>query len=83
MGFFISKVTSRGQVTLPQEMREEEGITSDDYVAIRKVGSYIVIGKAELRLDDITKEFGRAAKVKGVTKAALLEELDAVRKSRK
>ncbi|MBI3588651.1 AbrB/MazE/SpoVT family DNA-binding domain-containing protein [Candidatus Micrarchaeota archaeon] len=83
MDVFISKVTSRGQVTIPQELREEEGITSDDYVAIRRVGNYIVLGKAELRLDEITGAFEKEAKTKGISKNDLLEELENVRKSKK
>lgn len=83
MNVFISKVTSRGQVTIPQELREEEGITQDDYVAIRRVGNYIVLGKAELRLDEITQAFEKEAIVKGITKKDLLDELESVRKGKK
>ena len=81
MDAFISKVTSRGQVTIPQELREEDGITEDDYVVIRKVGGYIVLGKAELRLDDITRAFEKDARARGITKKDLLLELETVRKA--
>lgn len=80
---YLSKVTSRGQVTIPQELRDEEGITQDDYVVIRRVGSYIVLGKAELRLDEITNAFEKEARAKGISKKELLAELETVRKSRK
>ena len=83
MDAFISKVTSRGQVTIPQELREKEGITENDYVVMRKVGSYIVLGKAELRLDEITGAFEKEAKAKGINKQDLLFELESVRKNRK
>ncbi|MBI5553941.1 MAG: AbrB/MazE/SpoVT family DNA-binding domain-containing protein [Candidatus Diapherotrites archaeon] len=83
MGVFIGKVTSRGQVTIPQELREEEGITGDDYVAIRRVGKYIVLGKAELRLDEITEAFEKEAIAQGLSKKDLLNELEKVRKHRK
>lgn len=83
MNVFISKVTSRGQVTIPQELRKEEGITADDYVAIRRVGNYIVLGKAELRLDEITEAFEKEAKTKGISKKDLLDELEEVKKSKK
>jgi AbrB family looped-hinge helix DNA binding protein len=83
MDAFISKVTSRGQVTIPQELREKEGITENDYVVMRKVGRYIVLGKAELRLDEITGAFEKEAKTKGITKQDLMSELESVRKSRK
>lgn len=80
---YMSKVTSRGQVTIPQELREEEGITSDDYVVMRRVGNYIVLGRAELRLDEITGAFEKEARSKGITKKSLMAELETVRKKRK
>ncbi len=80
MNAFISKVTSRGQVTIPQKLREEEGISENDYVVIRKVGGYIVLGKAEFRLDEITGLFEREARAKGVTRRDLVSELKSVRK---
>lgn len=82
MDVYISKVTSRGQVTLPQDFRDEAGITSKDYVAIRRMGQYLVLGKAELRLDEITAEFEKEARARGVTRKALLEELERVKTGR-
>ena len=79
MEVYISKVTSRGQVTIPQEMRDEVGITEEDYVTIRRVGKYIVVGKAEMRLDDITSAFEKEAKKRKVSKAELVAGLDKVR----
>ena len=83
MDAFISKVTSRGQITIPQTLREEEGIGEDDYVVMRKVGNYIVLGKVEARLNDITSAFEQEAKRAGVTKTKLLAELEKTRKTKK
>ncbi len=83
MDAFISKVTSRGQITIPQTLREEEGIGEDDYVVMRKVGNYIVLGKVEARLNDITSTFEQEAKRVGITKAKLLAELEKVRKTKR
>ncbi len=80
MDAFISKVTSRGQITIPQSLREEEDISEDDYVVMRKVGKYIVLGKVEARLDDITHTFEEEANLKKITKENLLAELETVRK---
>lgn len=79
MDAFISKVTSRGQITIPQALREEEGISEEDYVVMRKVGKYIVVGKVEARLDEITSAFEKEAKTKKVTKEKLLKELEKVK----
>ena len=80
MDAFISKVTSRGQITIPQSLREKEDISEDDYVVMRKVGKYIVLGKVEARLDDITHTFEEEANLKKITKESLLSELETVRK---
>ena len=80
MDAFISKVTSRGQITIPQSLREKEDISEDDYVVMRKVGKYIVLGKVEARLDDITHTFEEEANLKKKTKENLLAELETVRK---
>ncbi|MFH1106498.1 MAG: AbrB/MazE/SpoVT family DNA-binding domain-containing protein [Candidatus Micrarchaeota archaeon] len=79
MGVYISKVTSRGQVTLPQDFRKQAGISSEDYVAMRRAGQYLVLGKAELRWDEVTAEFRKEAKARGITKKELLEELERVK----
>lgn len=78
----MSKVTSRGQITIPQKLREEEGITEDDYVVIKKVGHQLVISKRDQELDDITRKFQTEAKERGITKKELLKELESIRKAR-
>ena len=75
MDNFISKVTSRGQITIPQLLREEKGITGNDYVVMRMVGKYIVIGKVEARLDEITTAFEQEAKTNKLTKKKVLAGL--------
>ena len=80
MGAYISKVTSRGQVTLPQDFRQDNGITGEDYVVMQRVGQNLILGKAQLNLDEITAGFEKEAKAKGITKKDLLEELERVRK---
>ncbi len=82
MQSYISKVTSRGQITLPQEFREEEGITEKDYVVMKKQGNVLVLAKVDNVMDEITKEFQREARRRGITKKSLLEELQKVRKAR-
>ena len=82
MDVFLSKVTSRGQVTIPQELRLEEEITSDDYVSMRKVGNFIVMSKAAFRMTEITRAFEKQARAKKISKADVLSELESVQKSK-
>jgi len=80
---YLSKVTSRGQVTIPQELREEDGIDPNDYVVVRRVGKSIVLSKADIRLDEITASFEKEARSKGITKEDLMEELQTVRNAKR
>lgn len=82
LDIYVSKVTSRGQVTIPQQLREKDEITSDDYITMRKVGKYIVMSKASIRMDEITKEFEKEAKARKITKRGLLDELKIVQKQK-
>lgn len=79
---FISKVTSRGQITLPSEFRKKEGIGDSDYVVMREVGEAIILSKLTSRVDEITSVFEKKAKAKGITKKELLAELDVLRGKR-
>ena len=79
---FVGKVTARGQITLPQELRQEEGITENDYVVMKKFGRYIIISKADLEIDDIARAFREEAKRKGITKKELMQELKKVQKEK-
>lgn len=69
---YISKVTSVGQITLPKEVREELGLTKDDYVIIEKIGDTYLIRKfqAEKRLLALIRE---KVKKTGVTRQRLQE----------
>lgn len=41
----ISKVGSRGQITLPKNLREKKGIKPEDYVAVINLDRKIIIEK--------------------------------------
>lgn len=42
----IIKVTEKGQITLPIEMRRKLGITQDDYLVVESAGEYLTLHKA-------------------------------------
>lgn len=51
----VVKITSKGQFTLPVEIRRELSLDKDSYVYVTKLGRLIVIKKVEeLSLDDIS-----------------------------
>ncbi len=45
MDIEISKVGSRGQITLPKKVREKEGIKPEDYVAVINLDGKLIIEK--------------------------------------
>jgi len=64
----VVKVTSKGQITLPIDMRRSLDIEKDGYLVVDTVGDYIIMKKAEIRLKDINKLFSDTAKRKKVTR---------------
>jgi AbrB family looped-hinge helix DNA binding protein len=47
-GLVLAKVTGKGQMTIPQEMREALGIEPGDYLAIRPLMGGLLISKASV-----------------------------------
>jgi AbrB family looped-hinge helix DNA binding protein len=44
---YVCKVTSVGQITLPKEVRENLGVTEDDYIVVEKIGETYFIKKLQ------------------------------------
>lgn len=49
------KVGEKGQVVIPKDIRDEEGINSDTEVYFRKENGKIVIEKKEIKLSETLK----------------------------
>lgn len=79
----IVKVTSKGQLTLPAEMRRSLNLDKDSYLYVERLGNLIVMKKVgELTLDEISAILQRAADEKGLTKRDLEREVERVRSER-
>jgi len=62
----IVKVTEKGQVTLPVNLRRKMGITKDDYLVVESEGEYLTLrkvahGKALGPEDPIWEMIGRGS----------------------
>jgi len=71
--FGLTKVTRRGQVTIPAEARERLGIKEDDYVAVYGSESLLVLKKMPLpeldrKLEKAFTESGVLAGEKKITR---------------
>lgn len=76
----IVKITSKGQFTLPVDMRRELSLGKDSHLYVTKVGRLIVIKKVEeLSLDDISAILEPLAKRTGLTRRVLTEDIEKAR----
>lgn len=81
--YAVSRLTSKGQMTLPKELRERLGLKPGDYVVLRPVAGGILISRATIApettaediLRQVTARIGRAAERKGIREE---EDLDAI-----
>ena len=76
----VVKVTSKGQITLPVDIRKAIGITEDSYLVVEQVGDYVLMKKAEIRMKEIQTLLKSEAKRKKITKKELLETLEKSKK---
>ena len=51
----VIKVTSKGQVTLPADIRKKLQIDKDTYIAVEMVGDYIIMKKVGLKLKELSE----------------------------
>lgn len=75
----VIKVTSKGQVTLPKEIRKKLQISKDSYIAVDIIGDYIIMKKVGLKLKELSELVQKNATKKNITKK---EINDAILQSR-
>ncbi len=76
----VVKITSKGQFTLPVEIRRDLSLGKDSYVYVTRVGRMIVMKKVdELSLDDISVILEGLAKKRGITRELLMKDIERAR----
>jgi bifunctional DNA-binding transcriptional regulator/antitoxin component of YhaV-PrlF toxin-antitoxin module len=76
----VVKITSKGQFTLPVEIRRDLSLGKDSYLYVTRLGHLIVMKKVdELSLDDISATLQTLAKKKGVTRDLLMKDVERAR----
>ena len=48
----VIKVTSKGQITIPIEIRKKLQIEKESYIVVDMIGDYIIMKKVGLKLKD-------------------------------
>ncbi len=77
------KVTTKGQLTLPARIRKDLDISDDTYLLAEEVGDFVVLRRAETRFLELSQQFQKEAKRKGITREALLRALKQARRGRR
>ena len=76
----VSRISSKGQVTIPKTIRELLNLNEGDRVAFLEENRKIMITKASLiALNELQDALSKEAKEKSITEEELLNELKAVR----
>ena len=71
----VIKATSKGQITLPNSIRDRLGIDKDTYIAVDVIGDYVLMKKVDVKLKEISKLFQKEAKDKKITKKDIEEAI--------
>jgi antitoxin PrlF len=76
----VSRISSKGQVTIPKSIRNILKLSEGDRVAFIEENGKIVITKASLvALTELQQSLNSEAKEQGITEQNLLDELQMVR----
>ncbi len=77
----IVKLTSKGQLTVPQRIRIEAGLKKGSYIYMKSVGDLVIMKKvSDLTIDEISTIFTQLSKEKGITRQLLAKEIKQVRR---
>jgi len=76
----VVKITSKGQFTVPVEMRRDLSLDEDSYLYVTRLGHLIVMKKVdELSLSDISAILEPLARKGGISRKMLLEDIERTR----
>ncbi len=80
MDTFAVRLRARGQLTLPQVVRDEWDIAEGDVLTLTKVDGLVVLTPKQLLIPRLTQEFSAIMEQEGVSLADLLLGLEDERK---
>ncbi|SPF41516.1 Looped-hinge helix DNA binding domain, AbrB family [Candidatus Desulfosporosinus infrequens] len=80
MDMEVSRVTSKGQITIPKAVRERLKLSEGDKVAfIEKDGNIVITKSSVIALKKFLDSMSAEAQAKGITEEEMLKELEQVR----
>ena len=78
----VVKVTSKGQLTLPAEIREDLKISEDSYLYVIEAGNLILMKKIGVDPKEILNTFQRVAGEIGLTREELGRAIEEIRRAK-
>lgn len=76
----IVKVTSKGQLTIPANIRGEADLREGSHIYMKSFGKVVIMKKVDdLSLDEISTILEELAREKGLTRGLLAREVEGVR----
>jgi AbrB family looped-hinge helix DNA binding protein len=79
----VVKVTSKGQLTLPVDIRDELDISEDDYLYVTEAGGLILMKKIGVDPREILNAFQRGAREIGLTRRELDRVIQEIRRAKR
>ncbi|MEO2152758.1 MAG: AbrB/MazE/SpoVT family DNA-binding domain-containing protein, partial [Thermococcus sp.] len=77
MGVEVVRVSTKGQVVIPKEIRDALGIRNGDYLVVMEKNGYIVMKK--LSVEDVFKEGEELTKTLEITREDVIRAVREVR----
>ena len=75
---YVLRLSGEGQITLPEELREELAITEGDLFSLVRINSYLLLFPKRLVVPEMADKIAELAEVKGITLDDLLAGLNEV-----
>lgn len=80
MDMEVSRVTSKGQITIPKAVRKRLNLSEGDKVAfIEKDGNIVITKSSVIALREFLDSMSTEAQAKGITEEELLNDLEQIR----
>jgi AbrB family looped-hinge helix DNA binding protein len=76
---YTVQVRRRGQLTIPQKVRDSLGLDEGETLTLVQVGDLIILTQKQLRVAGLADHIATLMVEKGITLADLLEELPKIR----
>ncbi len=76
---FPIRMRSRGQITLPQEIRDDLKIDEGDTLSLVRIDNMLFLTPKRLRVTELAEKIAASMQEEGITLADMLQDLEEIR----